>query len=108
MNIGKLRDRVVVKRLTDSADGYGGWTSSSSTIATVWCNLKFTNGGIDMENSKRVLNKGIELLFRKNTATTNVQKGDLLYPEVDDNEYRINSILELDLYFYKITGNRTA
>tara|TARA_R110000744_G_scaffold380267_1_gene500492 strand:- start:250 stop:576 length:327 start_codon:yes stop_codon:yes gene_type:complete len=108
MNIGKLRDRIIVKRLTNTADGYGGWTSSSSTIATVWCNLIFTNGGIDMENSKRVLNKGIELLFRKNTATTNIQKGDLLYPEVDNNEYRINTILELDLYFYKVTGNRTA
>tara|TARA_A100001391_G_scaffold185114_1_gene153539 strand:+ start:378 stop:716 length:339 start_codon:yes stop_codon:yes gene_type:complete len=108
MNAGQLRDRVTVKRLTNTADGYGGWTSSSSSVATVWCNLKFTNGAIDMENSKRVLNKGIELILRKNTATTNIEKGDLMYPERDNNEYRINSILELDLYYYKITGNRTA
>jgi len=32
----------------------------------------------------------------------------LLYPERDNNEYRINQILEMDLYYFKVTGNRTA
>jgi hypothetical protein len=108
MNAGELRDRIVVKRLSNSADGYGGFTSSVSTVATVWAKLKFTDGDVDMENSKRVLNKGIELKIRKNTATDNIQKGDLLFPERDNNEYRINGILELDLYYFKIIGNRTA
>tara|TARA_Y100001970_G_C13564190_1_gene523021 strand:- start:193 stop:519 length:327 start_codon:yes stop_codon:yes gene_type:complete len=108
MNAGELRDRITIKRLTNSADGYGGWTSSSSSVATIWCKLTFTDGEIEMENSKRVLNKGIEILVRKNTATTNIQKGDLLYPETDNNEYRINSILEENIYWYKIKGNRTA
>tara|TARA_R110002012_G_C11214035_1_gene561630 strand:+ start:200 stop:526 length:327 start_codon:yes stop_codon:yes gene_type:complete len=108
MDAGKLRDRIVIKRLTNSADGYGGFTSSSSTVATIWAKLMFTEGEIDMQNSKRVLNKGIELLIRKNTATDNIQKGDLLYPERDNNEYRINQILEMDLYYFKVTGNRTA
>ena len=108
MNAGELRDRITIKRLTNSADGYGGWTSSSSSVATIWCKLTFTDGEIEMENSKRVLNKGVNLLVRKNTATANIQKGDLLYPERDNNEYRINSILEVNLYYFKITGNRTA
>jgi head-tail adaptor len=108
MNAGELRDRIVVKRLSNSADGYGGFTSSVSTVATVWAKLKFTDGDVDMENSKRVLNKGIELKIRKNTATDNIQKGDLLFPERDNNEYSINGILELDLNYFKIIGNRTA
>ena len=102
MNAGELRDRIVVKRLSNSADGYGGFTSSVSTVATVWAKLKFTDGDVDMENSKRVLNKGIELKIRKNTATDNIQRGDLLFPERDNNDYRINGILELDLYYIKI------
>ena len=108
MNAGELRDRIVIKRLTNSADGYGGFTSSVSTIATVWAKLTFTDGDVDMQNSKRVLNKGIELMIRKNTATSNIQKGDLLFPERDNNEYRINGILELDLYYFKIVGNRVS
>ena len=108
MNIGEFRDRVAVKRLTKTADGYGGFTSTQSTVATVWAKLKFTDGDMSFVNNKRQLNKGIDLTIRKNTATTNIQVGDVLYPERDDNEYRINTILEENLYFYKIKGNRTA
>lgn len=108
MNIGEFRDRVAVKRLTKTADGYGGFTSTQSTVATVWAKLKFTDGDMSFVNDKRQLNKGIDLTIRKNTATTNIQVGDVLYPERDDNEYRINTILEENLYFYKIKGNRTA
>lgn len=108
MNIGEFRDRVAVKRLTKTADGYGGFTSTQSTVATVWAKLQFTDGDMSFVNDKRQLNKGIDLTIRKNTATTNIQIGDVLYPERDDNEYRINTILEENLYFYKIKGNRTA
>jgi head-tail adaptor len=108
MNIGEFRDRVAVKRLTKTADGYGGFTSTQSTVATVWAKLKFTDGDMSFVNDKRQLNKGIDLTIRKNTATTNIQVGDVLYPERDNNEYRINTILEENLYFYKIKGNRTA
>lgn len=108
MNIGEFRDRVAVKRLTKTADGYGGFTSTQTTVATVWAKLKFIDGDMSFVNDKRQLNKGIDLTIRKNTATTNIQVGDVLYPERDDNEYRINTILEENLYFYKIKGNRTA
>jgi len=108
MNIGEFRDRVAVKRLTKTADGYGGFTSTQSTVATVWAKLQFTDGDMSFVNDKRQLNKGIDLTIRKNTATTNIQVGDVLYPERDNNEYRINTILEENLYFYKIKGNRTA
>lgn len=108
MNIGEFRDRVAVKRLTKTADGYGGFTSTQSTVATVWAKLQFTDGDMSFVNDKRQLNKGINLTIRKNTATTNIQVGDVLYPERDNNEYRINTILEENLYFYKIKGNRTA
>ena len=41
---GDLRYRLTVKRNTNSADGYGGFTSSQSTIGTFWCDREFLNG----------------------------------------------------------------
>ena len=41
---GKLRHRVTVKRNTNSADGYGGFTSSQSTIGTYWADREYLNG----------------------------------------------------------------
>ena len=108
MNIGEFRDRVAIKRLTKSSDGFGGFTSSQSTVATIWAKLKFTDGDMSFSNDKRQLNKGIDLIVRKNTATTNIQVGDVLFPERDNNQYRINTILELDLYYFQIKGNRTS
>jgi head-tail adaptor len=65
MNIGEFRDRVAVKRLTKTADGYGGFTSTQSTVATVWAKLKFTDGDMSFVNDKRQLNKGIDLNYKK-------------------------------------------
>ena len=53
MNIGEFRDRVAVKRLTKTADGYGGFTSTQSTVATVWAKLQFTDGDMSFVNDKR-------------------------------------------------------
>ena len=36
MDSGKLDTRVIVKRLTKSADGYGGFTSTKATEMTIW------------------------------------------------------------------------
>ena len=55
MNIGEFRDRVTVKRLTKSADGFGGFTSSQSTVATIWAKLIFTDGDMSFENENVVL-----------------------------------------------------
>ena len=41
---GKLRYRITVKRNTNSADGYGGFTSSLSTIGTYWGDRKYLDG----------------------------------------------------------------
>ena len=52
---GNLRYRVTVKRNTNSADGYGGFTSSQSTIGTFWADRKYLDGQMIFRDGKRIL-----------------------------------------------------
>jgi len=106
INASDLRYRVTVKRNTNSADGYGGFTSSQSTVGTFWADRKFTDGQMIFRDGKRILQTGIELTLRKNTATTNIQRGDVLLLTNDSNQYRINQMYEEDLYTYKILADK--
>ena len=103
---GDLRYRLTVKRNTNSADGFGGFTSSQSTIGTFWCDREFLNGRMIFRDGKRILQTGIELTLRKNTATTNIQRGDILFLKNDSNKYRINEMYEEDLYTFKIFADK--
>jgi len=103
---GKLRHRVTVKRNTNSADGYGGFTSSQSTIGTYWADREYLNGKMIFRDGKRILRTGIELTMRKNTVTTNIQRGDILLLTGDSDAYRINDIYEKGLYTYKILADK--
>jgi len=106
INASDLRYRVTVKRNSNSADGYGGFTSSQSTVGTFWADRKFTDGQMIFRDGKRILQTGIELTLRKNTATTNIQRGDVLLLTNDSNQYRINQMYEEDLYTYKILADK--
>ena len=103
---GDLRYRLTVKRNTNSADGFGGFTSSQSTIGTYWADREYLNGKMIFRDGKRILQTGIEIKMRKNTASTNVQRGDVLFLTNDSTQYRINSIFEEDLYTYKIFADK--
>ena len=103
---GDLRYRVTVKRNTNSADGCGGFTSSQSTVGTFWADRTYLDGNMIFRDGKRILQTGIELILRKNTATTNIQRGDVLFLTNDTNQYRINSMFEQDLYTYKILADK--
>ena len=83
---GDLRYRLTVKRNTNSSDGYGGFTATESTIGTFWCDRKFLDGNMIFRDGKRILQTGIEIILRKNTATTNIQRGDILFLTNDSNK----------------------
>lgn len=103
---GKLRYRITVKRNTNSADGYGGFTSSLSTIGTYWGDRKYLDGKMIFRDGKRILQTGIELIMRKNTVTNNIESGDILFLTNDNKEYRINQMFEQDAYTYKILADK--
>ena len=103
---GELRYRITVKRNTNTADGYGGFTASQSTVGIFRGNRKYLDGKMIFRDGKRILQTGIEIKMRKNTASTNVQRGDVLFLTNDSTQYRINSIFEEDLYTYKIFADK--
>lgn len=53
MKVGKLRERVALQSATKTRDGVGGWTSTWSTYATVWAEVKAQDGR-ERENAQRV------------------------------------------------------
>tara|TARA_R110000787_G_scaffold132710_1_gene244962 strand:+ start:743 stop:1069 length:327 start_codon:yes stop_codon:yes gene_type:complete len=99
MNIGKLNTRVLVKRLTKTADTYGGFTSTQATASTVWASKSDFKGDFKTENGKRSRYDEIELIFRKKTADT-ILNTDLLKLENEAGTYRINSIVDTTQKYY--------
>lgn len=99
MDAGKLDTRVIIKRLTKSADGYGGTTSSKSTISTIWAYKRDVSGDIKTQNVQRKKFIDIELIVRKKTADT-IQDNDILQIEGNSTEYRINEIFDSEHKYF--------
>jgi head-tail adaptor len=99
MNIGKLDTRVLIKRLTKTADTYGGFTSTQSTASTIWAAKNDSKGDFKTENGKRSHYDEIEIIVRKKTADT-IQDTDLLKLENEAGTYRINSIVDTTQKYY--------
>ena len=93
MDAGKLDTRVEVRRLTKTADTYGGYTSTTATASTIWGYKRETSGDISQENGKRRRELDIELVVRKKTAD-DILNTDLLKIENVSGEYRINGKFE--------------
>ena len=93
MQAGKLDTRIQVKRLTKTADGYGGFTSTKAVFKTIWAKKMDISGDIKSENSRRKIYTDIELIVRKKTAETILQN-DLLSIVGDSDEYRIDQMFD--------------
>ena len=106
MDAGKLDTRVEVKRLTKTADGFGGTTSTSAVNSTIWAYKKETSGEIVQENGKRQQYLEIELTVRKKTADT-ILKTDLLAISGVSGNYRIKEIYDsIHKYFSTIKATK--
>ena len=99
MNAGKLDSKITIKRLTKTPDDFGGFNSTLSDVATVWCNLKQIKGEINDKFGKRSQDIEVEITMRKNTADL-IQLGDIFTLENETQKYRINDKFEFDLDFY--------
>lgn len=106
MDASILKQRIIVKRLTKTADGYGGWTSTKATVGTYWCQAKEVSGDISAKNGIRLKETEVELTLRKETAFL-IQFEDVLQIEGSNVEYRLNSAFQLVENFWskaKITA----
>jgi head-tail adaptor len=93
MDAGKLNTRVEVKRLTKTPDGFGGTTSNSATVETLWAFKKDVKGDITATEGKRGRSVEIELELRKKAADL-IQDNDILKIENKPGTYRINGIYD--------------
>ncbi len=99
MQAGKLDSKITIKRLTKVADGFGGYNSTLSDVATVWCHLTQIKGEIKDKFAKRGQYIDVEITMRKNTADL-IQLGDVFTLEGATQKYRINDKFEFDLDFF--------
>jgi len=95
MDAGQLNRRITVLRPTKVADGYGGITSSASTIiGTFWAKIQEMDGNIDSKNEgPRLRELSTELVLRSEVAYL-IHFQDIVTIEGSNTEYRINSIFE--------------
>lgn len=106
MNPGKLDKRVLIKRQSKTADGFGGFSSTLATQTTIWANVNYTDGDISIKNGKRDRNLVIELIVRKKTAD-NIATTDLLEIENVSGQFQINSMFDSNYkYFTTITATK--
>lgn len=101
MNAGKLNTRIEVKRLTKTADGYGGTTSTNATVETLWANKKDVKGDITATEGKRGRSVEVELELRKKAADQ-ILDNDLIKIEGKDGLYRINGIYDSKQDFFTV------
>lgn len=106
MDAGKLDTRVIVKRLTKTADGYGGTTATKATETTIWAYKRDVSGDIKTQNVQRKKFVDIELVVRKKTAD-DILDNDILQIEGNSTEYRINEIFDSEhKYFTTIRATK--
>lgn len=95
MDAGRLNTRITIKRLGKTSDNFGGFTTSESTLKTIWAYKKELGGEIKTENGKRSRYLTTEFTVREK-ALENVLINDLILVEDETSPYRINDIIETD------------
>ena len=107
MQSGKLNSKITIKRLIKTTDEFGGFNSTLSNVATVWCDLKQISGEINEKFGKRDQEIQVEILMRKKTAEL-ILIGDIFTTEGGSQNYRINEKFEFDLnYLTKLTATKS-
>ena len=99
MNAGKLDNKITIKRLVKTPDEFGGYNSTLSDVATVWCDIKQIKGEINDKFGKREQDIQIEITMRKNTSEL-IQLGDIFTLENSSEKYRINDKFNFDYKYY--------
>lgn len=107
MQSGKLNSKITIKRLVKTDDGFGGFISTLSDVASVWCDLKQISGEISDNFGKREHETKIEILMRKKTADL-IIIGDIFIIGNGSQNYRINEKFDSELDFLtKLTATKS-
>jgi head-tail adaptor len=110
MDAGKLNTRVEVKTQTSSADGYGGFSSTVATTATVWAYVKQVKGEVKSNTYPRGRYLDIELIMRDKTVESNsITEDSILKIQGKTGDYAVTGIFEsFEDRFVKIEATKLA
>jgi head-tail adaptor len=102
-----LKQRILIKRMAKSDDGYGGTTPGGYvTIDIVWCRVQESKGDIDERMGIRLKSTEIEIIIRKETADL-IANEDVLQVEGFSALYRINSGFQtFENFWVKMTATK--
>lgn len=107
MDSGKLNKRILIRRQTKTSDGFGGTTSTFSTVATIWAKVTELKGEIQKSNfiSGRYIE--VEIIVRSKTADQYILANDVIQIQGQSGDYKINNIYESQQdQFVKISATK--
>lgn len=107
MDSGKLNKRILIRRQTKTSDGFGGTTSTFSTVATIWAKVTELKGEIQKSNfiSGRYIE--VEIIVRSKTADQYILANDIIQIQGQSGDYKINNIYESqEDQFVKISATK--
>lgn len=109
MDSGKLNKRIVIKRQTKTSDGFGGTTSTLSTIATIWARVTELKGEIQKTDFVSGRYVEVEIIIRSKTADQYILANDIIQIQGQTGDYRINDIYESqEDQYVKISATKFA
>lgn len=88
MRAGNLRNQIVIKTLTESPDGAGGYTGTYSVGKTIWAKIRAKSGFRDLEDSRINLDNLFEFTIRYDDFPEISQLNKIVY---NSGEYTIKS-----------------
>lgn len=109
MDSGKLNNRIIIKRQSKSADGFGGTTSTLSTIATIWARVTELKGEIQKTDFVSGRYVEVEIIVRSKTADQYILANDVIQIQGQTGDYKINNIYESqEDQYVKISATKFA
>jgi head-tail adaptor len=94
MDAGRLNKRIAIKQLTKTSDGFGGTTSTKSTLATIWGRVVEKKGDVEVDGYKRQRQLETTIIVRKKTADSYLSIDRILTIEGKSGEYLVTGIFE--------------
>jgi head-tail adaptor len=94
MDSGKLNNRIIIKRQSKSDDGFGGTTSTLTTIATIWARVTELKGEIQKTDFVSGRYVEVEIIVRTKTADQYILANDVIQIQGQTGDYKINNIYE--------------
>jgi SPP1 family predicted phage head-tail adaptor len=99
MQSGRFNKRVLIKRLTQTSDSYGGTTSTITTYKEIWAEFEEIQADVELSQGRQKQRLSVEFNVRKRTADL-FDENDVLEIEGYSGQFRINGMFQSKLDQY--------